>query len=385
MNIPFFRVAMPSKAKNSVIETLSSPWITTGPKCALFEQVIQEFTGVKNCIALNSCTAGLHLSLCVLNIGPGDEVIIPTNTFCATANVVRHCGATPVIVDVCEPYLTIDPAAVKRKITKRTKAIIAVHFAGNICEMAGLRKICRKHQLKLIEDAAHAIGAYEGESHVGGNSDFCAFSFYATKNLSTAEGGALLAQNSVSAAKARTLSLHGLSKDAWKRYDLQGTWKYDVHMPGYKYNMTDITAAIGLAQMERFETDQKKRYRLIQRYNRAFKNIDGIDYLCHQNSPQHRSGLHLYVIRLNTDLLKISRDEFIVQLNRMGIGTSVHFIPLHRFSYYRKKYQLRTNDFPVAEAYYKRAISIPLFASLKRNEQDYIIKRITDIAKKNRK
>jgi len=360
-----------------VVDTLQSEWITTGPKVSLFEQRFRDFVGAPAALALNSCTAGLHLSLVVLGIGPGDEVITSTLTFTSTVNVIEHVGAKPVLVDVEPDTLNVDPNCVAAAVTSRTKAIIAVHYAGHPADLDGLANIARRHGLAIVEDAAHALpAAFRGRT-IGSSANLTSFSFYATKNLTTAEGGMLTGDPAL-VDRARLLSLHGMSRNAWNRYGTEGTWFYDVVSPGFKCNMTDIQAALGLAQLARLEELQSRRSAIFARYNEAFAPISGLDTPVCRPDVDHSH--HLYVLRLQPHLLRGGRDEMIALLKARGICTSVHFIPVHLHSFYREKYGYRAKDFPIALENYQRMLSLPLSPTLSDADVSRVIDAVCDIA-----
>jgi dTDP-4-amino-4,6-dideoxygalactose transaminase len=361
---------------DSVIDTLRSDWITTGPKTRQFEQEFQAFVGADAALALNSCTAGLHIALATLDIGPGDEVITTPMTFAASVNVIEHVGATPVLVDVSPDTLCIDPARVADAITPRTKAILPVHYTGHPSEMRPLLDLARAHNLYIVEDAAHSLPAtYEGQK-IGSIGDFTAFSFYATKNLTTAEGGMLTGRADLM-DRARMLSLHGMSRDAFKRYSAEGSWFYEIVEPGFKYNMTDIQAALGLIQLKRLESMQARRREIVKRYIAAFADIDAIQTPIERDNVQH--AWHLYVLRLHLEQLTINRARFIEELKERNIGTSVHFIPVHLHPYYRDKYGWQPDDFPVALREYQRLISIPLYPRLTDSDVEDVVAAVRDV------
>jgi dTDP-4-amino-4,6-dideoxygalactose transaminase len=363
-----------------VVDTLQSDWITTGPKVALFEQRFRDFVGAPAALALNSCTAGLHLSLVALGIGPGDEVITSTLTFTSTVNVIEHVGARPVLVDVERDTLNMDPSCVAAAITPRTKAIIAVHYAGHPADLDSLAALAEKHKIALIEDAAHALpAAYRGH-RVGSSANLTSFSFYATKNLTTAEGGMLTGDASL-VDRARVLSLHGMSRNAWNRYGTEGTWFYDVVSPGFKYNMTDIQAALGLVQLARLNKLQSRRAEIFARYNEAFKSIRGLQTPACRDDIEH--ARHLYVLRMHDGVLRGGRDEMIARLKSRRICTSVHFIPVHLHTFYRQKYGYRPDDFPVALDNYQRMLSLPLSPALPDDDVSRVIDAVCDIAMKS--
>ena len=365
--LPFLPFALPSIGMdevNDVSETLLSGWLTTGPRTKEFERTFAAFVGARHAIAVNSATGGLHLCLAALGIGPGDEVITTPLTFCATANVIVHLGATPVFADI-GPDLNIDPAAVRARITPRTKAIMPVHFGGLPCAMDELRAIAREHNLAIVEDAAHAVGATYGDRPIGsvpeGSRDMVVFSFYATKNLTTGEGGMVTCDDPVLAEQIRILSLHGISRDAWKRYTAEGSWYYEVLVPGYKYNMTDLQAALGLRQLRRFAGFQAERERLVARYDAHFADLATLLPPPHAAAPGTRHAWHLYAIRLDLQHLTIDRARFIEELRACNIGASVHFIPVHLHPFYRDRYGLQRGDYPHAEAAYDAIVSLPLY------------------------
>jgi dTDP-4-amino-4,6-dideoxygalactose transaminase len=360
----------------AVVDTLRSDWITTGPKTKQFEEQFSQYLGAESALALNSCTAGLHVALKTLNIGPGDEVVTTPMTFCSSVNVIEHVGATSVLADVDPETLTLDPARVAEAITPRTKAIIPVHFAGHAAEMDGIMALAREHNLAVIEDAAHAVpAAYKGRK-IGTIGDFTAFSFYATKNLTTAEGG-MLTGSAESMVRARMLSLHGMSRDAWKRYSAEGSWFYEVVAPGFKYNMTDIQAALGMVQLRRLEEMQQRRRAVAAQYSAAFSQMPELQIPAEREYVQH--AWHLYVLRLNLDRLTIDRAQFINELKQRNIGTSVHFIPIHIHPYYRDKYGWAPEAFPTAYGEYQRVISLPMHARLAPNDVSDVIAAVTDI------
>ncbi|BDU71777.1 DegT/DnrJ/EryC1/StrS family aminotransferase [Mesoterricola silvestris] len=347
--------------RSEVLDTLMSDWITTGPKTRLFEGNLKAYLGAPDLAAFNSCTAGLHVGLAVLGVGPGDEVIVPSLTFCATANVVEHVGARPVLVDVDPATLTLDPQATARALTSRTKAIMPVHYAGHPAQLDPLFDLAGKHGLHILEDAAHALPArYKGRL-VGSRGNLASFSFYATKNLTTAEGGALTGDPEL-LAKARIIGHHGMDKEAWKRFDRSGSWYYEVLLPGFKYNMTDLQAAIGLHQLVRLEAFQARRRQVVDRYNARFALLPELQIPV--EDPDVESSLHLYVLRLRPERLTLGRNEFIEALKARQIGTSVHYLPVHMQPFYRDKYGYRPEDCPVSADAFSRMLSLPLHPGL---------------------
>lgn len=374
--LPFSPPAISEEEIAAVADTLRSAWITTGPKTKRFESEFTQYLGAPAALALNSCTAGLHLALLALDIGPGDEVITTPMTFCSSVNVIEHVGARPVLADIEPDTLTLDPARVAEAITPRTRAIMPVHYAGHPADMAPLLELARQHGLYLVEDAAHALPATYRGQRIGTIGDLTAFSFYATKNLTTAEGGMLTGAPEL-IERARLLSLHGMSRDAWKRYDANGSWYYEVVEAGWKYNMTDIQAAIGLVQLQRLESMQRRRREIVAAYNQAFGQLDALQTPTER--PDAESAWHLYVLRLNLDRLTIDRARFIEELRARNIGTSVHFIPIHLHPYYRDRYGFQPQDFPVAYREYLRLISLPLHPGLSDEDVQDVIAAVRDV------
>jgi dTDP-4-amino-4,6-dideoxygalactose transaminase len=359
-----------------VVDSLRSGWVTTGPKVKRFEEQFAAYTGARHAIAVSSCTAALHIALTALGIGPGDEVIVPTLTFCATANVVEHLGATPVIVDVTETgHIALDAAA--GAITPRTKAIVPVHFAGEACDLDELQALADSRGLPLVEDAAHAIGAEYRGRKIGVHSRAVAFSFYATKNMTTGEGGMITTDEDGLAEHMRRLALHGMSRDAWKRYTEAGSWYYEVVEPGYKNNMTDIQAAMGIHQLRALDGFIARRREIAARYDAAFADVQEI--VLPRPRPDRTHTYHLYPIRLAADRLSINRAQFMEELRRRRIGSSVHFIPLHRHSYYQKTYGYSSNQFPVAERVYSFLLSLPLYPVMSNTDVADVIEAVRAI------
>lgn len=379
----FHQPSIDKKEIKEVLDTLKSGWITTGPKVKIFEQKFAKFIGAKYAVAVNSCTAAMHLALAAIGLKKGDEVIVPTMTFAATAEVVRYFDARPVLVDVEPDTLLIDPGEIEKKITKKTKAIIPVHYGGQACDIDKILKIARQYKLKVIWDAAHSLPTkYKGKL-VGTFPDITCFSFYATKTITTGEGGMITTDNKKLAEKMRVLSLHGISKDAWKRYTTAGSWYYEIIYPGFKYNLTDIAASMGLAQLKKSTLFLQKRRKIANLYNLAFKNLPEIKTPTTKKYSTH--CWHLYVIQLNLGKLKINRDQFIEKIKKRNIGVSVHFIPLHIHPYYRKKYGYKAKDLPNAYAAYKRIISLPIYPKMTQKDIQDVIWTIKDIINKFRK
>lgn len=362
----------------AVVDTLRSDWITTGPKTQQFATEFARYLGAIDALPLNSCTAGLHTALVACGVGAGDEVITTPMTFAASVNVIEHVGAIPIMVDVEPDTLNIDPALVERAISARTRAIIAVHYAGHPADLDRLRKIAWKYNLSLIEDAAHGLPAkYKGVS-IGAGPNPVAFSFYATKNLTTAEGG-MLTGDSDFIDRARIISLHGMSRDAWRRYAKGGSWRYDVLTPGFKYNMTDIAAALGLCQLRKLDAFQERRREIVRAYTAAFSECDALIVPVERSDVEH--AWHLYVLRLNAERLTIGRDKFIEELTERNIASSVHFIPIHLHPYYRDKYGLHPDRFPVAYDNFTRMLSLPLSPRLTDDDVLDVIDAVLDIVR----
>ncbi|MEC4031415.1 DegT/DnrJ/EryC1/StrS family aminotransferase [Bacillus subtilis] len=363
-----------------VTETLESGWLSKGPKVQQFEKEFAAFVGAKHAVAVNSCTAALFLALKAKGIGPGDEVITSPLTFSSTANTIIHTGATPVFADIDENTLNIDPVKLEAAVTPRTKAVVPVHFGGQSCDMDAILAIAQNHGLFVLEDAAHAVYTTYKQRMIGSIGDATAFSFYATKNLATGEGGMLTTDDEELADKIRVLSLHGMSKAAWNRYSSNGSWYYEVESPGYKMNMFDLQAALGLHQLKRLDDMQKRREEIAGRYQTAFQQIPGlITPFVHDDS---RHAWHLYVLQVDDKKAGVTRSEMITALkDEYNIGTSVHFIPVHIHPYYQKQFGYKEADFPNAMNYYKRTLSLPLYPSMSDDDVDDVIEAVRDIVK----
>lgn len=379
--VQFAPPAIGDEEIREVTEALRSGWLTSGPKARQFEDEFAEMVGAPAALCLNSCTAGLHLALLSMGIGPGDEVITTPLTFAATVNVIEHVGATAVLVDVEPDTLNIDPCAIERNVSSRTRAIIPVHYAGHPAEMDSIQIIAESHNLSIIEDAAHSLPASFRGSMVGSSTNLTAFSFYATKNMTTAEGGMLTGEREL-LEHARELSLHGLSRNAWNRYGVGGKWRYDVGVPGYKYNMSDLQAALGLCQLRRLASFQSRRRKIVRKYTEAFSSHPGLQ--CPVVRPHVESAWHLYVLRIHPERIGVDRDTFIQELDARGICASVHFVPIHTHSYYRDKYHHKPDDFPIAWENYLRMVSLPLSAALTDSDVDRVIEAVLDVASKIR-
>ena len=380
--IKFLPFALPDIGEeeiNEVVDSMRSGWLTTGPKTKWFEEDFAAFTGNgTDAIAVNSATSGLHLALEAIGIGVGDEVIVPVYTFTATAEVVRYLGAEPVFVDIDPETFNIDPLKIEAAVTPKTKAIIPVHFSGLSCAMEEIMSIAKKHSLKVIEDAAHALPTtYNGKLIGSLKSDAAVFSFYATKTITTGEGGMIVTRNPEIARRCRVMRLHGISRDAFDRYtSTKPSWHYEVIAPGFKYNMTDLAASLGIHQLKKVHMFQQKREAMAKRYDEAFCDLPVI------LPPKARSGdlhsWHLYVLRLN-ESVKITRDRFIELMADKGIGCSVHFIPLHLHPYWCDRYKLNQEDYPDAYMAYQKAVSLPIYTRMNNNEQKKVIDAVLEI------
>jgi len=356
-----------------VVDSLKSGWITTGPKCKAFEEAFAQRVASPAALAVNSCTAALHTALAVAGVGPGDEVITTSLTFCSTVGVIEHVGATPVLVDVESDTLNLDPARVAEAVTDRTKVILPVHYAGHPCDMDALESLASQHGLTLVEDAAHALPARYKDRWIGQTDHPVCFSFYATKNLTTAEGGMLTASQEF-VDNARVASLHGMSRDAWKRYDKGGSWYYEVVMPGFKYNLPDVLAAMGLAQLRKLDRMQARRRAAWDAYNEAFKDLP-VQLPTERDDVQ--SALHLYPLQVLPEA-PVSRNDFIEMMKERNIGTSVHFIPIHFHPYYREKYGWDEGMFPVAERAFEQVVSLPMHGGLTEEDVAEVIAAVRE-------
>ena len=345
-----------------VVSSLRSGWLGTGPKVQLFEEDFRRYRQASFAVAVNSCTAALHLSMLVAGVKPGDEVITSAMTFCATVNAIIHSGATPVLAD-CDPTTgCIDPESIKSKITKRTKVLVPVHFAGQACDMDAICDLAQKHKLKIIEDCAHAIETtYKGKP-VGTCGDFGCFSFYVTKNVVTGEGGMVLTKNKEDADQIKVLALHGMSKDAWRRFSDDGYKHYQVVFPGFKYNMMDLQAALGIRQLRRIEKNWQRRQDIWQRYQKELSDLPV--ELPPGPLPEVRHGYHLFTIRIDKKRAGISRDEFLSAMNRENIGTGVHYQSIPTHPYYQEAFGWKPKDYPCSHRIGQRTVSLPLSSKL---------------------
>ena len=367
---------------DAVVDTLRSGWLAPGPRVRAFEEAFAAYAGTKHAIGLDSATAGMHLALIANGIGPGDEVITTPTTFAATVNVIIHAGATPVLADIRLDDYCIDPAAIERAITPRTRAIMPVHHGGSACRMDEIMAIAARHKLLVIEDAAHGLGTYDGGRPVGGIGDATVFSFYPTKNVTSGRGGMLTTNDDALAERCRLLALHGMSNDAWDRYTERGSWAYRVLAAGYNYVMYDYQAALGHAQFNRLDEFQRVRTQLARRFNEQLATVPGIVTPIEREGTTH--AWHLYVVRLQPQVLTMSRDEFIVAMKERGIGTSVHFIPIHHHPYYRETYGWAPGDFPAADEAFETMVSLPLYTRMSEREVDRVVAAVDEIARGRR-
>jgi dTDP-4-amino-4,6-dideoxygalactose transaminase len=385
--IPFHLPSIGDEEIQEVAHVLRSGWLTTGNYTARFEQEFGDYSEAKHSLGVNSCTAALHIALAALGIGPGDEVITTPITFCATVTSILHVGATPVLADVGADG-NIDPQSIADRMTSRTRAIIPVHLAGAPCDMDKIWELARKHKVFVIEDAAHAAGSWYKDRPIGASrslpaSDAVAFSFYATKNLTTGEGGMLTMGDDKLAEKARRLALHGISKDAWNRYTEKGSWKYDVLEAGFKYNLSDIQSAIGVHQLKKLESFTAIRKQWAELYRTHFQGLEEVEPAA--DSERGRHSWHLYILRLNLDKLLIDRNEFMVELKRQGIGASVHFIPIPQLTFFAPWADLPQNACPRALELHQRCVSLLLYPAMTEEMVEHVANTVKRIVITNRK
>jgi dTDP-4-amino-4,6-dideoxygalactose transaminase len=386
MHQGFLPFAMPDIGEaevEAVVETLRSGWLTTGPKVRRFEEDFATYVGCQHAVAVNSATAALHLALGAVGIQEGDEVLVPTMTFAATAEVVLYFNAKPVLVDCRQDTFNIDPNQIEKSLTAKTKAIIPVHMAGQACDMDRILAIASHDDLRVIEDAAHALPSRFQDKMIGTVGDITCFSFYATKTITTGEGGMATTESLEWADRMRIMGLHGISQDAWKRYTAEGSWYYEILYPGFKYNLTDIAAAIGLEQLKKCTHFWEVRQRYAALYNEGFQDVPAI--ITPHVAPHRQHAWHLYIMQLDLEQLRIGRNEFIALLKQENIGTSVHFIPLHLHPYYRTTFQYRPEDFPTASAVFERSISLPIYTRMTEADVQRVIDTVGKIARQHRR
>jgi perosamine synthetase len=398
MKVPFFRPSITEREIAEVVSCLRSGWLTTGPVTREFEQEFARYIGAKHAIALNSCTAALHLALEAIGLRRGDRVLVPTMTFAATAEVVRYFDAIPVFVDCDRVTQSIDVAAARRTLERLRageavpgvvnsngpiRAIIPMHYAGQMTDVDAVRDLATEYELAVIEDAAHTLPAFTRTNSsspwrsVGTTADVTCFSFYANKCITTGEGGMAVTDDDAIAERMRLMSLHGMSKDAWKRYTSSGSWYYEVVAPGFKYNMTDIASALGRIQLARAEELWSQRRRVVDDYRSALADIPGLELPV--ESPNRRHSWHLFSVRLDLSVWRAGRDSFIDGLKRCGVGASVHWMPLHMHPYYRDTYQLAARDYPVAASLWPQLVTLPLFPAMERADVNFVANAIRSI------
>jgi dTDP-4-amino-4,6-dideoxygalactose transaminase len=377
LQIPFHRADLGEEEVNAVSAVIRSGWLTMGAKTFEFERRFGDYIGASHAVAVSSGTAALHLALDAVGVCRGDEVLVPTTTFTATAEVVTYLGAKPVFVDIDPETLNIDLHDIDRKITARTKAIIPVHLAGMPCDMAEILELADQHKLHVIEDAAHALPSTYRGKRIGTVSELTAFSFYATKTLTTGEGGMITTENAEYARRLQVMRLHGIGRDAWKRYTSEGSWFYEVREAGYKYNLSDLQAALGVVQLAKCDEMNLSRERIAKRYSCAFRSFEPLEVPA--TFSDRTTSWHLYVLRLHLDQLRIDRNKFISELADRGVSTSVHFIPLHLQPVYQRDYGYKAGDLPVAEREYHRSLSLPIYSAMSDEEVDQVIWAVSDV------
>ena len=382
--IPFAIPEIGEDEINEVVDSLNSGWITTGPKCMKFEENFRQYINVKHALSVNSATAGLHLALDAIGLRRGDKVVVPVNTFTATAEVVRYFDADPIFCDIESDTFNICCNELEKILTThenkdQIKAVMPVHIAGQSCEMDKIVSLAKKYEIKVIEDAAHALPTtYKGQT-IGQIGDITVYSFYATKTLCTGEGGMVVTNNDEYAQRIKVMRLHGFDRDAWNRYNSdKPAWFYSVIAPGFKYNMTDLAASMGIHQLHKIDSFFKKRNSIAKKYNKAFKDLKEV-ITPQKKYRDDKHAYHLYILKIP------NRDEFIQKMSEKGIGTSVHFIPLHLQPYWQEKYNLKENDFPTALANFNKIVSLPIYTSLTDEQTDYIISSALEILKGSNK
>jgi dTDP-4-amino-4,6-dideoxygalactose transaminase len=378
--LPFSPPALSEAEIQAVLEVVKEgTWLSSGPKTKEFEQTFQARVKAPAALALNSCTAGLHLALAAHDVGPGDEVITTPLTFCASANVVEHLGGTVRLADIDRETLLIDPQNIERSLTSKTKVILPVHYAGQPCDMDTINRMAAAKGIAVVEDAAHCMPSKIGDTWIGSGRNLTAFSFYATKNITSGEGGMLTGDVAL-VDRARVLALHGLSRAAWDRFAKGGSWKYDVEQPGYKYNLPDMASALGLAQLNRLDELYAARMEIVRLYEKAFEGSKFFRPVRVRRGVQ--SSHHLYVILLNLETLSIGRDQFITELGDRNIGASVHYLPVHMLSYYSKKYGWKPESFPNANWAFERMVSLPLSSKHTSKDASDVIEAVREICTK---
>ncbi len=368
---------------DEMVDTLRSGWLSMGPKTIKFEEEFNKYIGAKKSVAVSSWTAAGHLTLEAFGVEKGDEVIVPTMTFPATAEIVCYFGATPIIVDVDQDTLNISIEEIEKAITPKTKAIIPVHYGGQPCDLDEINEIAKAHNLKVLEDAAHSLPAtYKGKK-IGTISDVTCFSFYATKTLSTGEGGMICTNDQEIAERCAIMRLHGINRDAWKRYSEAGSWYYEVVAPGYKYNFTDLQASLGLPQLKKVDVMWEWRKKIAARYTEALKDFDLITL--HTIKSDRESSWHLFPIRLNLEMITKNRAQIIEELKNKNVGVGVHFMPVHQHLYYSETFNLDDKNYPVASAAFPRLMSLPIYPGMSDESVEKVINILTEILNKYRR
>jgi len=377
--LPFARPSIGCAEIDSVVDTLRSGWLTVGPRTREFEEVVARYIGVPAAAALHSCTAGLHLGMVVLGVGEGDEVVLPALNFAAAANMIIHRGARPILVDIDPETLNADSSRLAAAITDRTKLLLPLHFAGRPTDIDAIMELARERDLKVLADGAHAISATIDGKRIGSMADATSFSFYVTKGITTGEGGIVTSPDQEVTDRIRRLALHGMSSDAWKRYSDRGPWYYEILEAGFKYNMNDVQAALGLCQMERVDEFREARTAIAHVYNQGLADDDLV-----RTPPEFARGhhaWHLYTLQIDTEGLTIGRDQYIRALLEEGIGVSVHFIPLHYHPFFRDHLGLKNGSFPVAEAYFERAVSLPIYPGMSSDDVSDVIHSVRKLTR----
>lgn len=381
--ILFHRPFITEEEINEMVDTLRSGWLSMGPKTIRFEEEFSKYIGINRSIAVSSWTAAGHLALEAFGIKRDDEIIVPTMTFPATAEIVCYLGAKPVIVDVEEDTLNISLKEIEKALTPKTKAIIPVHYAGQPCDMDEIMEFARQHNLKVLEDAAHSLPAFYKGRKIGTIADVTCFSFYVTKTLATGEGGMICTNDEEIAERCAIMRLHGINRDAWKRYSEAGSWYYEVVAPGFKYNFTDLQASLGLPQLKKVDDLWNSRKYIASKYTEAFKDSDLITL--HTIKPDRETSWHLYPVRLNLDMLKVGREQIIEELKKNNIGVGVHFMPVHQHLFYSETFNLDDRNYPVASSVFPRLLSLPIYPGMTDKNIEKVINVFTDILKKYRK
>ena len=376
--LPFFSAPIDETDIEHVVEALRSGWLTMGPRTEAFEQALAAYLGVEHAVAVSSCSEAMFLALKALGVGPGDEVVTSCNTFASTVSSIIHCGATPVLADIEHDTYGPDPASIERAITARTRAIMPVHFGGQACRIADILALARERGIHVVEDAAHSFGAVANGVRVGAIGDATAFSFYATKNFTSGEGGAVTTGSAETAEKLRRLSYHGMSRDSWARYTDKGSWYYEVVTPGYKSNLNDILSSLGISQLQRIDALLDERRETAGALSRALSGVPALTLPAQAPGNQHT--WHLYVIRLDLEALTIDRDQFSKALTEEGIGNSVHFIPVYRHPFF-SEYDVNADAFPSCEAYFASCLSLPIFPGMRRADVDDVATAIERIVR----